>query len=152
MVFLPIFFPIFQHLCQFIQLWKISPFSTTIFRFGGSSPSPGGRPCYMLQIRRHNQYWNKEENSALKFTRILVLWARPAFWRKVRGQEERVRKRIKNRQSQGLFPRTLYYCRKSNLFLYFSSDLLKIFFVLLEICIKLAIFHRVFRVDIWKFL
>ena len=29
--FLPIFYSIFQDLCHFIQLWKITPFSTTIF-------------------------------------------------------------------------------------------------------------------------
>ena len=46
---LPIFSPIFQNLWQFIQLWKITPFSTTIFSVSGggveSSPSPCGPPC-----------------------------------------------------------------------------------------------------------
>ena len=42
---LPIFYPIFQVICHFIRLWKITPFSTTFFRFRGreSSPSPCGR-------------------------------------------------------------------------------------------------------------
>ena len=44
--FLPIFYPIFQELCNFIQLWKITPFFYNIFSVsGGSSPPPAGAPA-----------------------------------------------------------------------------------------------------------
>ena len=40
---LPIFSPIFQVICQFIQLWKITPFSQQFFRFRRGSFLPCGR-------------------------------------------------------------------------------------------------------------
>ena len=47
MIILPIFYPIFQDLCHFIQLWKISPFFyNNLFGFReGNLPPPGQFYC-----------------------------------------------------------------------------------------------------------
>ena len=52
-VFLPIFYPIFLDICHFKQLWKIAPFSTTIFSVSGeASPFPPcGRHCFTRYSR-----------------------------------------------------------------------------------------------------
>ena len=61
--FLSIFYPIFQDRCHFIQLWKITPFSTTFFWFqGGEASNSAGAPathyylnalclCYIIFFR-----------------------------------------------------------------------------------------------------
>ena len=70
--FLAIFSPIFQDLSRFIQLWKIAPFSTTIFfRLGESSPpppptAPAGEPDY-----RHFMLFSKALFLARTFPKVV---------------------------------------------------------------------------------
>ena len=53
--FLLFFSPIFQDLCHFIQLWKITPFSPTIFSVSGGGALPPMRAPLVIGDIFHDQ-------------------------------------------------------------------------------------------------
>ena len=76
--FLPIFYPIFQHLCHFIHIWKITPFSTTILSLSGDIPPA----CATDYIRIHifRQLFEREQPFLRMDSDMYVSWNLSTEW------------------------------------------------------------------------